>query len=118
MDRAVDRGPPRDIRVSTVEGVTYSAIGSTSTSHVPGRHSLEPQVLAMGRSVLFNRLQGVRRIAISDLSGRVVDRFDVNSESVSWAAQNASGNPLPQGVYRILFIGSQSSETRPLLLTR
>jgi hypothetical protein len=108
---------PVNVRVTTVEGVTVGGTGVTALGKGRAGALMEPRIRTFGNGFRFEGLQGVGELAIFDLAGRTARAFSIASASLEWDARDASGTPLPGGLYRAVFTGGGSSASRPLLIS-
>lgn len=112
-----DAAMPVKIKVSTVEGVTYSTTGVASVGNARDARPLAPQILTQGGSIAFSHLLGIRKITILDLSGRVERDIPVAGDRVEWDSRNGHGIAVPRGIHQALFSGPGVSMAKTLAIT-
>ena len=102
---AADAVVPVKVRVSTVEGVTWST-GDAAPVASPGeRLRAHPGCRVVGAGYRFEGLAGIDAIEVVGMGGKVLRSLPADKDAVSWDGDDAAGRPLPPGVYAVRFRG-------------
>ena len=115
---APDAALPVQVRVTTVEGVTIGTAGGAAIGDSRGTFAARPEIRSAAGGVAFLGLTGIRSIAILDGSGRAVREMRVSGDRLEWDGTDASGFPVPAGVYRARCSGAGDPPARPFALLR
>jgi glycoprotein endo-alpha-1,2-mannosidase len=107
---------PVNIRVSTVEGVTFSSSASSSVGGKPLEYTLAPSIQFKQDRVLFANLKGITQISIFDLYGKCVNSFPVSHEHFQWNTEDYQGRRLSPNLYLARFSGQNKIFHAKLLI--
>ncbi len=113
---AADAALPVKVRVSTVEGVTWST-GDAAPVAAPGSApATGPRIRALGRGYRFDGLAGITGVEVHDIAGHLTRRLSASADAVDWDGTDAAGRRLVPGVYVARFSGEERTFARPLAI--